>query len=140
MKQLQGLSLRFPLHKGGLSVKDEKIQELLKVYKELMPEGVVLVKNKERYEEVRSIIQEISDFAWDVCESAEIDIRPDELTGASICMEVVTDLFVVDHMDKFCEALKKANNFEIYPRTDGRVGLGLVFKKVFSPAPPIKSK
>lgn len=121
-------------------MKDDKIQQLLKVYESKMPKGVVLVKKKERFDEVKQAIQDISDLAWDCDESTVIDVYPDDLTGSAVCVKMIANLLVIDMLDKFCEALKKADTFEVYPRDDGYVGIGITFQDVFDAAPPIKKK
>ena len=117
-------------------MRNKKLKDLIEFYKTYMPENVALVKNKERHAEVEVAITEIGEFAKSSDPKANITIEPDELTGTSMTLEIVADLIVVDMIDKFCDALKKADNFEVYPRTDGKIGLGVVFENVFKAAPP----
>ncbi len=118
--------------------KKDGIDELLAYYEEHMPQNVILVKNHKRYDEVKQAIQDIADFVWDTDDNAKINVNPDDLTGSSICVEIIASLVVIDMIDKFCGALSKANNFEVYPREDGNIGLGIVFEGVFDAAPPKK--
>lgn len=118
--------------------KMDEIDALLQYCEAHLPKTVYLVKNKARYDEVKQAIQDIADFVWETDENAKINVAPDELTGTSIGVEIIASLVVIDMVDKFCNALHKANNFEVYPRTDGNVGLGLMFEGVFDPAPPYK--
>lgn len=112
------------------------VDQLLETYKSLMPKTVYLVKNKQRYDEVVKAICEIASCAVDADRSAKVKISPDPLTGSSLCLEVTASLIVVDLLDKFCSALKKANNFEVLPRTDGFIEFNVVFEDAFVPAPP----
>ena len=116
----------------------DEIDTILSVLMSHMPQTVYLVKNKQRYAEVEDAIKAIANFVWSVDESAKITAEPDELTGTSICVEVTAGLVVIDMVDKFCEVLQKANNFEIFPKDDGKIGLGIVFEGAFEPAPPHK--
>lgn len=116
--------------------KKDGIDALIKFYEDHMPRSVVLVKNKQRYEEIKQAIQDIADFVWNTDKNAIINVTPDDLTGTSICVEIIASLVVIDMVDKFCDALRKANNFEVYPREDGNIGFGLVFENVFDAAQP----
>lgn len=116
------------------------VDQLLETYKALMPKTVYLVKNKKRYDEIVKAICEIASCAVEVDSDAKVRISPDALTGSSLCLEVTASLIVVDLLDKFCSALKKANNFEVYPRTDGLLNFNIVFEDAFVAAPPFGSK
>lgn len=116
--------------------KKDGVDALLAYYEDHMPHNVVLIKNKQRYDETKQAIQDIADFVWATDDNAIINVNPDGLTGSSICVEIIACLVVIDMIDKFCEALRKANNFEAYPRDDGSIGLGIVFEGVFDAAPP----
>ena len=115
----------------------DSIKQLAKVYESLMPTTIVLAKNKPRFTEAMEAIQKIADLVWDSDEKATINVAPDELTGTSICVNIKTDLFVVDRVMKLCDALCKADTFEVTPLIDGFVGIGITFEKAFVPAPPI---
>lgn len=116
------------------------VDQLLETYKVLMPKTVYLVKNKKRYDEIVKAICEIASCAVEVDSDAKVRISPDALTGSSLCLEVTASLIVVDLLDKFCSALKKANNFEVYPRTDGLLNFNIVFEDAFVAAPPFGTK
>lgn len=121
-----------------MSKKNEffEVDKLVDYLKRYMPETAVLVKNKGRYEEIMQAIEEISSFAWAISPDASISVAPDELTGSFMTMDIVTDLIVIDQIDKFCAAIKKADNFEVCARTDGKLSFSVVFHDAFVPAPP----
>ena len=121
-----------------MSKKNEffEVDKLIDYLKRYMPETAVLVKNKGRYEEIMQAIEEISSFAWAISPDASISVAPDELTGSFMTMDIVTDLIVIDQIDKFCAAIKKADNFEVCARTDGKLSFSVVFHDAFVPAPP----
>ena len=114
----------------------DEINQLLETYKSLMPKTVYLVKNKNRYEEVEKAICEIVSCAVEADSESMVSISPDPLTGSALCLEITTSLIIVDLLDKFCTALKKASNFEVYPRIDGLIGFNVVFQDAFVAAPP----
>ena len=116
----------------------DTIDMLLNVYKKLMPETVYLVKNKERYPNIEKTVKAISDMVFNIDEEAMIKVSPDELTGTSLCMEIVTNLFVIDDIDEFCEVLKEATTFEATPFTNGKLHIGFTFEDAWLPAPPVK--
>jgi len=113
------------------------LDNFLTLYKKLMPKCVVLVKNKERYEEVKHATQTLADLILKEDSNAQIDISPDELTGTSISFSAKSNLIVFDKLQDLCNVLKIADTFEICPLTNGQVYIGLTFEKVFRPAPPI---
>ncbi|MDE7082558.1 MAG: hypothetical protein K2O89_02485 [Clostridia bacterium] len=120
--------------------KFDVLDQLLETYKALMPKTVYLVKNKKRYDEAIKAICEIASDAVSADSEAKVKISPDPLTGSSLCLEVTTSLIIVDFLDKFCVALKKADNFEVYPRTDGLLNFNVVFENAFVAAPTHGSK
>ncbi|MGN1103414.1 MAG: hypothetical protein ACI4QI_00930 [Candidatus Coproplasma sp.] len=114
----------------------DSLDQLIDVYKKLMPKTVYLMKNKDRYDNAVKAISEITACAVDADQNAKVIVQPDPLTGTSLCLEIVSSLVVVDMIDKFCSALKQADNFEICPRTDGLIVFGVSFNNAFVPAPP----
>ncbi len=115
------------------------LDQLLETYKAFMPKTVYLMKNKKRYDDIVKAVCEIASCAVDVDSDAKVKIFPDDLTGTSLCLQITASLVVIDLLDKFCSALKKASNLEVYPRTDGLIGLGVVFEDAFVPAPAHES-
>lgn len=116
----------------------DKIDELLDYYVDHMPRTAYLIKNAERYPLVEKAVREISEIAL-LCDSdAKITIRPDELVGTTLCLEITSSLFVVDMIDKFCELLKYANTFEACPLTTGDVSVSMTFQDAWIPASPKK--
>lgn len=112
------------------------VDQFLETYKALMPKTVYLVKNKGRYDEVVKAICEIAAFAVDADSDAKVKVSPDPLTGSSLCLQVTASYIVIDLLDKFCAAIKKASNFEICARTDGLIEFNVVFEDAFVAAPP----
>lgn len=116
------------------------LDELISFYEKHMPNKVCLMKNPERYREVEKAINKISDFVLSVDGNAKISAKPDELTGTSLCLEITADLIVVDAIDKFCDAISKADAFEFLPLRNGKVFFGLTFEDTWMPVPPLKEE
>ena len=118
------------------------IDEFLEWYLSKRPETVFLVKNKARYAEVMAAVRTIYNFAHASNPEGTILSKPspDELTGTSLVIEIVSNLVVFDDMQKFCAALSKADNFEVHARTDGKALIGIVFEDVWQLAPPSGKK
>lgn len=118
--------------------KFDVLDELLACYKKHMPKTAYLMKNPDRYSEVEKAVKAISDFALAIDSNAQVEAKPDELTGSSLCLEITTDLIVVDEIDKFCSAISKADTFEVCPLTNGKIFFGLTFEDAWIPAPAYK--
>lgn len=117
-------------------MENKELKRIIEFYRDYMPKNVVLVKNQPRHTEVENAIREIANLVLSSDEQAKITIQPDELTGSSLTVEIITDLLVIDIVDKFCDALRFADNFEVFPKPNGKIGLGIVFENVFKAAPP----
>lgn len=116
------------------------LYELISFYNKHMPNKVCLMKNPKRYHEVKKAINKISDFVLSVDGKAKVSAKPDELTGTCLCLEITTDLIVVDAIDNFCDAISKANAFEICSLRNGKVFFGLTFEDAWMPVPPLKEE
>lgn len=114
----------------------DDLDELIEIYDELMPDRVCLMKNPDRYPDVMDAVSEIKRIAKACDKGAKIEITHDDLTGTSLCMDIVADLFTVDAIKEFCNALKKADGFEANPRTDGKIQIGVIFEDAWMPVPP----
>lgn len=62
--------------------------------------------------------------------NARIWCEMGELINGYAAIKVEADWIVVREIDKFYAAVKAANNFEIYPTTDGTVRLNITFHGV----------
>jgi hypothetical protein len=117
----------------------KEVDKFLDWFKENRPATVYLVKNKKRYDEVMKAVEDITTFAVESNpKGTKIVVDPDELTGMSICFEIISNIVVFEDMKKFCEAAMKASNMDIHSRTDDKVSISFVFPNVFEPALPAK--
>lgn len=116
----------------------KSIEDLLNFYVEHMPSSVYLMKNKDRYPIIEKAVKDIGEMALLCDNDAKIEIKPDELTGCTLCLSITADLFVIDYIDKFCSALKEASTFEACALTNGMVSVSMTFQNAWIPAPPKK--
>lgn len=103
-----------------------------KFYTDHMPNTIVFKKCKERYDQILSAIDTISKFVYATNPEAKIEYHTDELIGDRIVLEIVTDEIIVDNLKSFCDSMKIAANFEVYPRTDGTIQFNVVFNDAYS--------
>lgn len=120
--------------------KFDSLNKLLAFYKMHMPKTSYLIKNPDRYPEVEKAVKEINDFALSIDNPAKVVAKPDDLTGSSLCLEITTNLIVVEEIDKLCSLLIKADTIEVHPFKNGKITLGLTFEDAWIPAPAHKGE
>lgn len=118
----------------------DPIKALLEVYERHMPETAYLVRNKERYDEIVSAMEDIEAFISSIEESATFEIQKDELVGTSLGLVVNCTLLSFTEIDKFCEAIKKVDAIDFTALTDGTLEIVFGFNKAYVAAPPHRSK
>ena len=116
------------------------LNELLKWYESKMPEHIVLVKNKERYDIIANSVDVISNFVKEISPDAKITITPGEIDQSAFYLKIVTDEIIIEDITDFCVAIKEASNFEIYPLEDGNLSMSILFNGAYEAAPPHGSK
>ena len=113
----------------------DPIEALLSLYRAKMPKTVYLMRNEPRYSAVK---HEIDGFVKTVLAEdpdAEVMVEPDELTGSSISVSVITDLLVLSDTHSLLPLFALADNIEVCARTDGRCYFDLSFQNCYKPAP-----
>lgn len=118
--------------------KQDQVNQLVEYLKCKLPKGVVLVKNKERYEEIKQAIQDIADAIWEYDEEAKVAVEQDELIGTCMLAEFVTDCLGITNTQLFCKGLQKATTMDVTPLVDGKIKIGFTFEDAYSPADPRK--
>ncbi len=115
--------------------KHDEIDALLAVYEELMPKTVYLMRNKERYDEIIQAIKDIRDYISSIESDAKFKVEKDPLVGCHLSLEVTCTLLSIMEVDKFCNAIKKADGIEIVPLTNGDISISFGFQDAYVPAP-----
>ena len=65
-------------------------------------------------------------------QDAILEIAEGALRLGSVSIKITTVNLTVYNMEKFREVVKSASNFEIYPRTDDRIQINILFENVIS--------
>lgn len=101
----------------------------LKKYLESTKIGVVNLPRQadllEAYELIKGII-----LAED--HDATVEIKHGLLQFGDVAIQIVTDDITVYDMRAFSKVIEKADNFQIYPTTDGKIKLDIMFKNVIN--------
>ncbi|MCL2255841.1 MAG: hypothetical protein FWC11_03165 [Firmicutes bacterium] len=96
--------------------------------------------NKKRFDNAISAINTI--FAL-ISESnpnrTAISLKQDDLLGTALDIEIITDVAIIDDLETFCNALRKADVYETCSLTNGKHSIGISFEDVFDFAPPTNS-
>lgn len=109
---------------------DRKADELfysLVSFLKCMPKNKVKMINLHRYKQLMKTASELKKILAENTEQGEIDIEIDEMFNAGYISARLNDLEVTD-TQAFAEMIAKADNFEIYPRTDGTIQLNITLQ------------
>lgn len=117
----------------------DPLDVLVEFLRENLPDTIYLKTNFARYNEAVEAMRAISDIALDTDDKSRIKAEPDPLLGTSLGLQIKTSIFIVDEMDKFIDALKKADSFEAVALTDGAVEINVGFNNVFYPVKPTEA-
>lgn len=107
---------------------DETLQKI-KEYLDAPKTGVV---NPERYEEVMASCAIIREIILFNDPEATIEVSEGALQLGSMAIRIVTSDVTVYDTAAFAEATKNADNFQVYPRTDEKIQLDILFEGVIS--------
>lgn len=118
-------------------IKKDEIDKLLEFYFKETAEQVCLVKNEERYPIIEKAVNEIANMALQCDSNSIIKAEPDGLIGTILCLTIETDLFVIDAMPDFIDALKEANTIDVTPLLNGKIEIGLTFPDAWVPVLPV---
>lgn len=116
-------------------IKKDEIDNLLEFYFKETAEEVFLMRNEERYDVAVKAANRIAEMISSYDNNAEIKMYPDGLIGTYLCLSIVTDIFVIDAMPDFIDALKEANTIDVTPLVNGKIEIGLTFPDAWVPVP-----
>lgn len=103
--------------------------EKLREYFLQMPENLVKVVDFERYKSMLQSAAELEELLLENSSKGQIKIEICELFNMGSIFASIEDLTVYD-IQKFARIVSRADNFEIYPKTDGTLQLNLGFQSV----------
>ena len=107
---------------------DEFIDSLL-TYFDCMSEGTVKMIDFNRYARVLKTAMELKHILAETKEQGRIDIDLDEQFNMGVISTQLDDLTVTNPA-RFAAMIAGADNFEIYPRIDGKLHLNITFQSV----------
>ena len=94
-----------------------------------------LILNPERVRELELAYKAISKIVLSTSPDAKIECTMSELGDGSASISVETDELIVQDIKAFISAAEKADNFEIYPLTNGHLRMAFMFYNVMTEIP-----
>jgi len=94
-----------------------------------------LVPNPKRLYEMRAAFDAISEIVLEVTPDAEIECEIHEIGDGSAAICIKTSELEVTDIRHFYNAVRFADNFEIYPTFDGKICMDIMFEAVFHCVP-----
>ena len=105
----------------------EREFEELKRWVDAPKSGVV---NEDKMQNVMDAYVTIADIVFSGDPDAVVEIAEGALQLGSVVIKVTTTDVTVYDTERFAEATKNASNFQVYPTTDDRVKLDILFDGV----------
>ena len=91
-----------------------------------------LILNPKRMRELEVAYTEISKIVLSISPDAKIECILGELGDGSASIGVEADELIVEDIKAFVSVSEKANNFEIYPLTNGHLRMAFMFRNVMN--------
>lgn len=107
---------------------DEALDALL-AFLDLLPKETVKMIDFERYKIMMQTAAELKNILCENHEEGQLDIDICDMFNMGSITAQLSDLTVCD-IPEFTKMISKADNFEIYPRTDGTIQLNITFQSV----------
>lgn len=107
----------------------ETVLEGLMGFMKSMPKSQVKMLNPSRYKLMLRTAAQLTDLLRKTVSDGELEIDVDPTFNlGSITVEL--DLLSIDEPLAFADVIYKADNFEIYPLTNGKIRLDITFQSV----------
>ena len=94
-----------------------------------LPKGKVKMINFERYKTMMQTAAELKDILVEVGAEGEFEIDLCNMFNTGFIKAELDDLTVLN-TKQFAAMIEKADNFEIYPKTNGKIQLNIAFQSV----------
>ena len=107
---------------------DSAIDALI-AYLNLLPKETVKIIDFDRYKTMMQTAAELKDILAQTQEEGQLDIDICDMFNMGSITAQLSDLTVCN-IPQFIEMISKADNFEIYPKTDGNIQLNITFQSV----------
>lgn len=94
-----------------------------------LPKSTIKILNVERYQQMLQTAAKLTDLLKESYLDGEINIEVDQIFNiGSINIEL--NSLEINNTDIFAELIRRADNFEVCPLTNGNVELNIVFQSV----------
>ena len=103
--------------------------DALIAYLNLLPKETVKIIDFDRYKIMMQTASELKDILVQNHEEGQLDIDICDMFNMGSITTQLSDLTICN-IPQFTRMLSKADNFEIYPRTDGNIQLNITFQSV----------
>ena len=110
------------------SENDETLDALL-AFLNFLPKETVKMIDFDRYKTMMKTAAELKEILCENQEEGQLDIDICDMFNMGSITAQLSDLTVCD-IPEFTKMISKADNFEIYPRTDGTIQLNITFQSV----------
>ena len=117
-----------------------KIREIFNKRKQSVPQNPaprahssVMVRDEKRYAEAMRAVNELCDLLACNNSYCSVSIRPCDRSVSALLVELVTDSLRVSDTLAFFETMSYVTHLDVLPRTDGYIGVFLVFENVYTP-------
>ena len=107
---------------------DDALDALL-AFLDLLPKETVKMIDFDRYKAMMQTAAELKDILCENHEEGQLDIDICDMFNMGSITAQLSDLTVCN-IPQFTEMISKADNFEIYPRTDGTIQLNITFQSM----------
>ena len=103
--------------------------DALLAFLDFLPKETVKLLDFARYKTMMQTAAELKDILCENHEEGQLDIDICDMFNMGSISAQLTDLTVCS-IPKFTQMISKADNFEIYPRTDGTIQLNITFQSM----------
>lgn len=103
--------------------------DALMAFLELLPKDTVKMIDLDRYKIMMQTAAELKEILSENNEEGQLDIDVCDTFNIGSITARLSDLTVCN-IPQFVRMISKADNFEIYPRTDGTIQLNVTFQSV----------
>lgn len=105
--------------------------DALLAFLDCLPKDIIKMIDFDRYKTMMQTAAELKDILAESHEEGQLDIDICDMLNIGSITTQLSDLTVCN-IPQFTNMISKADNFEIYPRTDGTLQLNITFQSVLN--------
>ena len=106
---------------------EENDFDFINAIAEALPTEAIKIIDSKRYETMLLAAMELETLLAETQKSGEIQVDVDDMFNLGYISTIIPDLHVLD-IQRFISVISKADNFEIYPLTNGKIRLDITFQ------------